>query len=240
MKRIDNGTNNIKIQGKTSLISIVYWSAKDNWFSSSDDEVRDMMEKISIYYANKVGIQGKVDIDNSRSKPDDYAHFDPNTKIIYTVLVDGFWNKGMEDAYNYMSTLEHENFHKQDDKNNLLVNYTCHAKVYVNQFESKTFGLTTMKFQIGQIRNMINYLENAKEKKEAGWENLIAEFNKTNAAGYTINNRDSGGMQLFNKDGKATTSTSKETNKPKLIRLSLILIVLGLSCNSCGSKSNFS
>ena len=48
-------------------------------------------------------------------------------------------------------------------------------------------------------------LEIAKSKGESKYKELITEFNKTNSQGYTINDRDSGSMQLLDKKGGDVT-----------------------------------
>jgi hypothetical protein len=66
---------------------------------------------------------------------------------------------------------------------------------------SETFSKTTLDFRMGITLNFIRYLEKAKQNKEEGWQDLIKEFNKTNKAGYILRDRDSGGIQLFDKKG---------------------------------------
>lgn len=133
------------------------------------------------------------------------------------MLQKGKWDVDHANIYNLLSTLEHEKIHKEEwQQGKEVKTYSDHAKVYIRQCQSKIFARTTSKYQIARAASFISYLETAKEKNEQGWEDLIEQFNSTNTAGLKIVNRDSGGMQLYNKEGKEINlGLRKKLKKPQ-------------------------
>jgi RHS repeat-associated protein len=183
-------------RGKGILLSDLDTST--NWFGYGNDVNQKIIANVVGYYGrNDAGITGET-LGWKGYDDEAMADTDINNNIKVNSQSNGKIDPLLTNKYNLISTLEHEKFHKKEPKQlRTKYNYSAHSRVYLQQMRSKNFKKTSKGFSLGMIRNFMNYLQMAKNEKEEGYTDLINEFNSL-GLGYTLTNRDSGGIMLTN------------------------------------------
>ncbi|WP_226180726.1 hypothetical protein [Hymenobacter lucidus] len=211
-KHVDNGTNYIMIEQRgNKLARIDKFDGSSKWFSSVDDYNRAMLSKVVGYYYNKVGGQGKHGVDYSDRIPEAMAAYDPKDNGIWIMLRNGYISSSLVNSYDLQSALEHEIFHKYDaecakqDGVDFIPSFSSHANVYSKMMATNTFTKTSDNYKVGIASLFAGFVQEAKDQKEDGWQNLVTQFNSTNSMGYSMKIQDSGGLEIYKKDGKQMT-----------------------------------
>ena len=100
-----------------------------------------------------------------KTNPDILAFFNPEDESMYLNVINGKIAPGSNDAYNLMSSFQHENKHKEDflNKQNNKAEYTFgdHTDVYIFQLSQDIFSKTTDDFKLGMASSAINHYLNA-------------------------------------------------------------------------------
>jgi RHS repeat-associated protein len=201
------GYINSTIDGKHDIVILdgghekPFSSIQTHGFFNYDE--RRAAENIIGFYAKKAGINEDIDVHSGIEEGTDAAFSPFWGDINFYSQNSGGLIPSLNNYCNLFSVLEHEHFHKTQGETK---NYSDHAKVYLLQMtRGKFFKFTDQRFKNSTMIQFIARLEIAKSKGESKYKELITEFNKTNSQGYTINDRDSGSMQLLDKKGGDVT-----------------------------------
>ncbi|MEJ5103886.1 RHS repeat-associated core domain-containing protein [Chryseobacterium sp. MYb328] len=194
--RNDSPYITVVYRGKGILLSDLDTST--NWFGYGNEINQQIIANVVGYYGrNDAGIKGGT-LGWKGYDDEALADTDVDNNIKVNSLNSGKIAPLLTNKHNLISTLEHEKFHKQESKQlRTKYNYSAHSRVYLQQMRSKNFKKTSKSFSVGMIRNFMNYLQMAKNEKEEGYADLINEFNSL-GLGYTLTDRDSGGIMLVN------------------------------------------
>jgi hypothetical protein len=161
---------------------------------------RQIVANVVGYYGNQAGVTGigaNYDMED-RS----LAYTDSNNKVWVHPNSKGGVDATLNNKYDLMSTLKHEDYHKKEG-NREDYTYPKHAKVYLKQFQHNSFKKTSKTFSEGQMVNFIKYIDAASREKDSDFQRIIEDFNKSNIlGGYQVRYRTSGGTQLFDNKGK--------------------------------------
>ena len=194
---------------KSNYINVVLHNGKRMLFSDLDISAstfswnntnRQIAANIVGYYGKQLNIK-EIGVNYDISDKN-YAYTDVTKKIWLHPTSSGGIDPILNNKYNLKSILFHEHNHQKEFKKPKDYTYSDHAKVYLKQFQHDIFKKTSKKFKEGQIANFIQYIDYAAGHKEAGWQDLLKEFNKSKILdGYYINYRESGGTQLIDNKG---------------------------------------
>ena len=163
---------------------------------------RNAAENIIGFYANSAGINENIDV-QGRIEEGTAGEYDPLFgDINFVSSGKGGLMPTLNNYCNLLSVLEHEHLHKI---NGDTKTYSDHANVYLLQMtKGKYFKFTSQNFKYSTIIQFMARLEKAKSLGESGYKELINIYNNSNQ-GFTIKERDSGGMVLFDKNGGDVT-----------------------------------
>jgi len=176
------------------------YSIGKNSLFANNNRNREVVANVALYYAKQIGVHSI----GATPTQGGLAHYNPKDDNIYIAPAsDGKVNSHLDNYFNLQSVIKHEFFHKEDHRDGIETTFVSHASVYLRQMQDETFENTTEDFAYGMILSFISYLESAKSKKMDDYKGLIDEFNKSNIrGGLRINDRGSGGMQLFDNNCK--------------------------------------
>ena len=121
-------------------------------------------------------IKGGAGIGNGKifgkTNPNVVAFFNEEDENMYLNVLNGKTSKFSDDAFNLMSSFQHENKHKEDyfNKQNKKAEYTFadHTDVYIFQMAQEVFSKTTSEYKIGIAVSAINHYLNAITGGESG------------------------------------------------------------------------
>ena len=184
IKRIENnGSKYITVvdtNGKGRLLSSYDISVG---IFSSNSRNRQIVANIVAHYGRQTG----VDNVGATYERGGIAHFDPSDKGIWIAPnVGGKVSPKLDNKFNLMNTLVHENLHKIDNSNGITPSFLSHSNVYVKQMTDDSFNRTSYDFQLGMVSSLINHLYSAASNKEGNIDNLINEFNQNNNSNWKI------------------------------------------------------
>ena len=174
---------------------------------------RKAAENVIGFYSKKAGISESIDV-HSEIEEGTAGAFSPFWgDINFYSQNSGRLMPSFNNYCNLLSVLEHEHFHKLEGDPKT---FTDHANVYLLQMtKGKYFKFTDQKFKNSTIAQFMAHLQKAKTSDESGYKKLIITFNNSNQ-GFTINDRDSGGLQLLDKNNIDVTP-------PQIMRATLVI-----------------
>ena len=100
-----------------------------------------------------------------KTNPMNLAFFNPSDESMYLNVINGKIAPSSNEAYNLISSFQHENKHKEDflNKQNYKAEYSFgdHTDVYIFQLSQDIFSKTTDDFKLGMVSSAINHYLNA-------------------------------------------------------------------------------
>jgi YD repeat-containing protein len=213
VKHINNKTNYILIEQRgIKPVRIDHFNGKLKWYSSVDNDNRQVLARIVTYYARQVGITGLVGVQAKEGPTQtEIAEFDPKDKGIWVSLTNGYVDEKVAmNSFLLKNVLEHEKFHKEDDAKGVSTSFVTHARVYIRQMMTENFNSLPETMQNAAAVNMLSYLQAARMENEDGWQKALEEFNRTTCAGVRLEYAGDGsvGIRMYN------TRNGKEFNIP--------------------------
>ncbi|KZE82270.1 hypothetical protein AV926_07175 [Myroides marinus] len=179
-KVVNDGNSHITINDKGITKSLSNYDISGNLLTWNNRN-RQVVANIAGYYAKKVGIN---DV-GATYKKGGMAHYRSSDNSIWiTPSNNGNVATLLNDKYNLMNTLIHEQKHRDDKANDITSTYESHVGVYIHQMADESFKMTTEDFQEGMIVNMLSYILGVKNR--ANREKLIDVFNNSNSTGFEI------------------------------------------------------
>ncbi|WP_371810411.1 RHS repeat-associated core domain-containing protein [Flavobacterium sp. 28A] len=204
-----NGSINRVVVNDSPYITVVLPNGKGVLLSDLDisgsmftwnNTNRQIVANVVGYYGNQAGVIGigaNYDMEDIS-----LAYTDSNNKVWVHPNSKGGVDPDLNNKYDLMSTLKHEDYHKKEG-NRGDYTYSKHAKVYLKQFQHSSFKKTSKTFTEGQMANFVKYIDKASMEGETDFQSIIEDFNKSNIlGGYQVKYRSSGGTQLFNNKGE--------------------------------------
>ncbi len=139
---------------------------------------RFVLAGVTLYYANQVGITGKVGVGNSTKSVQDGTLAFTFGEEIYVNVKGGGASSMLNNYNNLKSVLEHEKDHKAKGHGHNQSSNLEHAGVYLNQVKDKSFGKTSTDFKEGMVGSICNYMSAAAQ--EVGGSGGSGNFNQIN------------------------------------------------------------
>ena len=170
---------------------LIYWNNRN----------RQIVANVAEYYRKQAGLKHIVNGVDHKPMEGTTAYTTQNDEIYIASQNNRSSHPSLNNKYNLMKTLYHENLHV-DENINGPYQYSDHASVYLKVMLSGFYSKADEQSQMNDIYNFVARVQKSKDSNENGWLNLINIFNDSNIkGGYKIRNRDSGGIELINPKG---------------------------------------
>ena len=179
---IPNGSNTITIIHPNGVSHVLSdYDISSTWgLGLNNGQNRQIVANVAGFYGRQVGVTGIVATDRYMNSLASYNK--GSGKILIGPYENGRVNNQLDDKYNLMNVLIHENFHKQDypANNHKFLN---HAKIVLKSMLHSTFGQASPAYREGQVGQFSQLVMNeyfSEKGHKTGALMLIKQFNSSN------------------------------------------------------------
>ena len=142
---------------------------------------RQIVANVAGYYGRQVGVSGIVVTDHSMNS---LASYDRGScEILIGPYQNGHVNTQLNDKYNLMNILLHEEFHKVAVKESKVSAFVNHAGIVLQTMKHKSFRQGTKEYRNGQVGQFSQMVMNAYYNKKGDKESALMLLKQFNSSG---------------------------------------------------------